>query len=167
MFGTDIGSLFMGSSTIVQRLDTAFVMNGISTNGVLHEMYIRPWGKRAYISQPPFLVSFKNYEFTHEGDLEDAREQDECVCDLRILFSESPEKGFTVEEAYKAMGQKHGWGKLRLALAHVETTGEAIMERETSNRFRYYPTKITKKPRVIISSLYIDEKKREQRDEKV
>lgn len=158
MFGDSIGNLFMGNSAMMQQADTVFIMNGMSNNGVLHEMYVRPHGKRAYISQTPFLATFDNYEFEHTGDLEDMRNQDECVCDLRILLAATPEEGFTVKMAHEKMGHKHGWVKLREALAHMETVGEARMERGAANQFRYYPTENTRKPRIIVSGVYIDEK---------
>ena len=165
MFGSNIGDLFMGNSAVVQQLDSAFIVNGQSNNGLLQELYIRPWGKRTYIPQAPFLAKFIDNSFVYEGDLEDASNQDECVCDLRILFTEYPFEGFTVKGAHEAMGQKHGWVRLRQALAHMEQTGESRMERGSCNQFRYYPTDITKKPRVIVSSLYLKEKEHKEHEE--
>lgn len=159
MFGEDLGNLFMGNSALVQQLDSAFMVSGASNNGLLQELYIRPWGKRSYISQAPFMARFVDSTFVYEGDLEDMRSQDECVCDIRLLFAERPDCGFKIKEAYDEMGRKHGINKVYKALAHMETIGEARMERSATNQFKYFPTENTRKPRVILGGVFLEEKR--------
>ena len=150
MFGEQLGDLFMGSSAIVQQVDTVHIMSGVNHENALREIYDRPWGKRAFISQKPFLASFDGVEFKYEGVLEDTTDLDESVLDLRLLFSEHTERGFLVKEAYEEMGRKHGINKLYRSLATLEQSGEIRMQRGGSNQFRYFAAESLAKPQVII-----------------
>lgn len=147
MFGDTLGKA-MGNSAIIQRADSVFVLCGVIEGNELKEMYIRPWGKRAFIPQKPFLASFDSHEFKYVGILQ--KEVDECIGFLRVLFSEHPEEGYTVQEAYDEMGHSHGIHKVYGTLAAMEHMGEVRMERGKSNQFKYFSTKVGNPTKVIV-----------------
>lgn len=147
MFGDTLGKA-MGNSAIIQRADSVFVLCGVIEGNELKEMYIRPWGKRAFIPQKPFLASFDSNEFKYIGILQ--KSEDECIGDLRVMFAEHPEEGYTVQKAHDITGHKHGIRKIYNTLAAMERIGEARMERGKSNQFQYFSTKQGQQDNVMV-----------------
>lgn len=160
----DIMGLAMGNSAIIQRADSVFVIYANIEGGELKEMCIRPWGKRAYIEQKPFVASFINFEFSYIGDI--LGDSDECVNDLRILFYERPNEGFKVEDIYKEVGKKHGINKIYKYLGILEKNNEVRMERGKSNQFKYFSNLDGSKPFVIVKSWAAASEKTEEKGEK-
>lgn len=141
----NIGNLSMGSSAILQQVDTYFVL-GSKAKSNLERLYIRPVQRRIPLDIEPFTAKLEDngnamkfiFEHTYKKKEIQLCEIDKDI--IRVLFSrqELREPSIYVSEMMKEWHGRYWEGTVRESISRLIKIGAIIEIRKTPHRWFKY-----------------------------